>query len=438
MSPIYESEEITRDKLEEIRKRNVCSVCGGWLNMFLDVESGKAFVACNEWLRSQHQGVEREASRYEKGGLSELNIPTIKEIILQEHGEGKTKALDKYIGVGIITKSIATEIVNTLWGGAPDIEKTKCILLCQTYQLNPLMKHLYLVGYKRYKNSKVVTDSQGKPVIDWSIQQGIGATRLLAHRKHNYTYLDFTPRKATKEEVAKILGDTADPNQIYGFTHIKDLDTGAEAFGLRGIDRNANVKGMDKGNTPLNHACIRSERQALDRQYPGEMPQGIDVVDERYMDMENGRQVHTGTGEIFEGEAVEIEPETPTETHFCQEHGVAYELKTGRYGSFYAHKVEDGWCNEKKKKEKAAKAEATPEPELVPEPKQVLPSLEAPQPEKPKRDPDTIITFNELYQACHAAFHLQPREVLKELGVNAETDITDLPADCYRQIAAVR
>ena len=63
----------------------------------------------------------------------------------QEHGEEKTRALAKYMGGSAITKNIATEIVETLWGSAPVIEKTKCILLCQTYQLNrmvPLPYHL--------------------------------------------------------------------------------------------------------------------------------------------------------------------------------------------------------------------------------------------------------------------------------------------------------
>jgi len=207
--------------------------------------------------------------------------------MVQKYGPEKTRKLVKYAGTGAITKAIATEIVETLWGEAPPIEKTKAILTCQTYQLNPLMRHIYLIGYKRRDRSgKYIVDDQGNFVQDWSMQIGIGATRLLAQRKHNYSYLDLTPRKATQEEIDKILGDTADPGSIYGFCHIKDLDTGAEAFGLRGIEKNASIKGQEKGNTHLNMACIRSERLALDRQYPGEMPPNVEVVDERYIDAE--------------------------------------------------------------------------------------------------------------------------------------------------------
>ncbi|GAI67448.1 unnamed protein product, partial [marine sediment metagenome] len=234
-----------------------------------------------------HSQIARPASLgpYDIPGFNLFNLKGRRKEMEQKYGPEKTKVLAKYVGTGAITKAIATEIVETLWGEAPPIEKTKAILLCQTYQLNPLMKHLYLVGYKRRdRDGNYIEDGQGNLVLDWSMQIGIGATRLMAQRKHNYSYLDLTPRKATKEEIDTILGDTADPNSIYGFVHLKDVDTGAEAFGLRGIGKNERIKGEEKGNTHLNMACVRAERLALDRQYPGEMPQGVEVVDERFID----------------------------------------------------------------------------------------------------------------------------------------------------------
>ncbi len=67
---------------------------------------------------------------------------------------------------------------------------------------------------------------------------------------------------------------------------------------------------------------------------------------------------------------------------------------------------------------------------------------------KVKRDPETIKTINELYRACNEDFtvidkdgkprKMQPKEVLKELGYSSQEDIADTPANCYRQIAAVR
>jgi|GEM_PF-1823108 len=59
-------------------------------------------------------------------------------------------------------------------------------------------------------------------------------------------------------------------------------------------------------------------------------------------------------------------------------------------------------------------------------------------PPKPKRDPETIKTIAELYRVCHEDFKLQPKDVLKELGYKTQTDITELPSECYRKIAAVR
>jgi len=385
--PIWEDDKTTIADLDKIRRKSKCKVCGTKLNIYIAPDSGKAFIACWDWLRTQHEGIEREASRYEREGLASLNIKTRREIMEKEYGPGMTKALEKYQGAAVITRNVATEIVNTLWGSAPLIEKQKCILLCQTYQLNPLMKHLYLVGYKRKKDGKVVLDSKGNPVIDWSIQIGIGATRLLAQRKHNFSYLDMTPRKASQMEIDKILGDTADPNCIYGFVHIKDVDTGAEAFGLRGIERTASIKGQDKGNTHLNQACVRAERLALDRQYPGEMPQDIETVDERYMEAAY-KVVDKATGEVIEGEARELNggepslpPEaaeppdpivTPPKEHWCEEHNCSFDKKTGKYGDFYAHKKpEGGWCNEKKKKDNESKPEtqASTQPSEVTSPK---------------------------------------------------------------------
>ena len=377
--PIYEQETNTREYLDKVRRSNKCAICGNELVLLWDMRLHKAYLQCKA--NPHHQGIEREASHYEREGLEALAISKRRKIMEEAHGEEKTKALSRYMGGSVVmTKSVATEIVETLWGDAPAIEKTKCVLLCQTYQLNPLMKHLYLVGYKRKVNGQLVVDRSGNQVYDWSIQMGIGATRLLAQRKHSYSYLDMTPRRATKAEIEKILGDTADPGSIYGFVWIKDTVTGAEAFGLRGIKKNENIKGVEKGNTHLNQACVRAERLALDRQYPGEMPQNIETVDEQYMEIKvpDVGQVNTRTGEIINGESRELpesEPESvpPTKEHWCEVHNCAFELKTGKFGTFYAHKKpEGGWCNEKKKKEEPPMVEPEPEPvqELVEDEKQ--------------------------------------------------------------------
>ncbi len=55
-----------------------------------------------------------------------------------------------------------------------------------------------------------------------------------------------------------------------------------------------------------------------------------------------------------------------------------------------------------------------------------------------KRDPETIRSMPDLYRACYEDFKLQPKEVVKQLGYSSPADVREKPADCYRQIAAVR
>ena len=57
---------------------------------------------------------------------------------------------------------------------------------------------------------------------------------------------------------------------------------------------------------------------------------------------------------------------------------------------------------------------------------------------KPKRDPETIKTINELLKACNDDFKMQPKDVYKELGYKSASDISETPSECYARIAAVR
>jgi ssDNA-binding Zn-finger/Zn-ribbon topoisomerase 1 len=61
--PLYENNLISRDDLEEKRKQNVCNVCGGRLAIFFDMEDGRRYLACSDFLRSHHEGIERPASK---------------------------------------------------------------------------------------------------------------------------------------------------------------------------------------------------------------------------------------------------------------------------------------------------------------------------------------------------------------------------------------
>jgi phage recombination protein Bet len=59
-------------------------------------------------------------------------------------------------------------------------------------------------------------------------------------------------------------------------------------------------------------------------------------------------------------------------------------------------------------------------------------------PAKLKRDPASIKTLNDLMRACFHDFKMQPAAVVKELGHKSQSEINELPAECYKTIAAVK
>lgn len=345
-----------------------------------------------------------------------------------EYGKGTTTALEKakIPTTGALTQPQAMHILKLVYPKAPDDEIIRCALLCRDFGLHPLMKEVYLIPFK---------DKGGKD--NYVTVLGISATRKLVAQRGTYSYVDNTPRVMKDEEQKEIFGKVSN-DEILAITKLRTKD-GMEAQGYGRISKTGTFQGGDKGNTRENMAFIRSERNAFGRLFTDAIPQGIDVIDEAYADVPDVGKVDIESGEIVEGEATEIE-ETKTphwapgdepkpKEHWCSEHNCAFELKKSRYGEFYAHKIEGGWCNETKKKDNTV-----PEPE----PEQVSPSPEAEGPQQPKRDPDTIRTLNELFKACNEDFKLQPAQVISELGVNSQSDISDTPALCYRRIAAVR
>lgn len=272
MSPIYEDENTTREALFELRKKNRCQECHGRLDVLMDFDRGKAFLACAEWNRSHHEGIEREAEP-----LFEPNIPTRREDMIGEMGEEKAMKLERYEGVVTLSREQAMYVLRTIWPEAPDVEVIKAAIICHQYGLNPLRKHLALIPFKkRNRRGEVIGE-------EWVTVMEISSNRLMARRKHNYSYLDMTPRRMTEEEQQRINGEV-DDTKIWALTILKDVKTGAEANGVGSWPAHEEPYGVEKGNTKLNMAKIRSERQALDRLYPAEMPQGVEVMEEKYIE----------------------------------------------------------------------------------------------------------------------------------------------------------
>jgi len=442
--PYYYPEDTSEENLKKIRRNNVCAECGRQLSVYLDMKTKQIYIACSGQI---HEGITREYTAPVNDYQSNIRRETELE---QKVGTQGTKALANIPRTGQLTQQQAEAIITTVWKDAPPLEVFKAKVLCADYGLHPLMKHIFLIKYDRYK--KKADGSKEKVGEDWSIQIGIGATRLMAHRKHNFSYIDDTPRRMTKTEGEKILGEDYRPDRgVYGITRIKDMTTGAEAMGWAVYGNSEpEPKGIEKGNSRPNMAHKRSEAHAIDRQYPGEMPSGYDIIDEQFMDTPSGK-VEIGSGEIVEGEVVELQPsperiesttshtkEETSATHWCEVHQCEFEQKTGKYGTFYAHKKDGGgWCNESKKKE-AKKEAAAPAPAVDIEP----------EPPLLKRDPDSIKSISELFKACAEDFILtskegkpkgmQPYQVIAELGVSSQSAISETPAECYRKIASVR
>lgn len=228
--------------------------------------------------------------------------------------QGTAVALRKYEGVTTLTVAQAQEILTKLWPGAEEaspMEVYKAKMVCVQYRLNPLLKHLFLIPFdKKDREGNVVSTT-------YSMVMGIGAKRLIASRVHSYSYLDDTPRVMSEAEEVKIFG-SVDPNRVRCITKLKDLTTGATAQGygewkkLNSYNKPNNPKGLDKGNSQVHQASIRSESDGLGRLYPVDMPGAdIPVIDEAFIPGP-GMLVNSVDGEVVEHKepSGDQEPET--------------------------------------------------------------------------------------------------------------------------------
>ena len=189
----------------------------------------------------------------------------------EELGKEKGTELAKYFGVATLTKKQLSEILMSLWPKAPPLEVAKATMLCLSYGLNPLMKHLALIPFKNTTTGE----------ITWSTIMSLQATELIIGRKHRWSYLDG-PRIMKPEEQEETFGETYKDTLVVKVL-IKDSDGNqAPGCGLWGKDEK--LKGAEKGNTKFNMASIRAIRQALTRLFPQEMPTGIDIADERFIE----------------------------------------------------------------------------------------------------------------------------------------------------------
>ena len=365
--PIYEDKINTLTELTRIQKQNVCAECGEGLALFINAfTDDRTYLACTDYLRTHHEGISRPPSQYEKEGLGAFNIPKRRELLTEEYGD-KIKSVAKYQGATALTISQANEILVAIYPDAPPEERKRAVLLCASYGLNPLMKHVYLLPFKNKKTG----------TTDWATVISIIAKRLMASRRGSYSYIDDTPRVMSDKEQMKIFGKV-DRNKIRAITKLKDTKTGAEVSGYGFWPADAVPYGCDKGNSAENMAFIRSESQGLSKLYPGEMPQDFDVVPGEYADSVieiSGKVIAENPSEkdqdVVEGEAVEIIEETAPPLGNCPVHNIPLTpgSKPG-YPPYCRTRVPNGkgkevWCRgvAPTAKEEATKSTTSPETE---------------------------------------------------------------------------
>jgi hypothetical protein len=216
----------------------------------------------------------------------------------QQIGQENTGKLMKYQGRIKLSETEVNDIIATIWPRAikeaPDVVK-RAILICIQYRLNPLMKQLHLLPFKNKDESK----KQGRDVYDWAVARGIQADRLLARRQGPFSYIGNTPRKMTDDEQKEIFGKV-DKANFHAIVKLRDPSTGAESTGYGHVSNDVAVYGKDKGNTLENMAFIHAERQALDRLHPGDMPDDIMVVDERFINIPKVAQIPTTGAKVID------------------------------------------------------------------------------------------------------------------------------------------
>jgi len=322
-------------EIEKIAGGCVCSVCGGGLRAPWDATTGQIELRCSrDKTHTGHVWPDREIDRlmemrvklFETGKDTQIIDLELQRLIARKQikkgvaMQEESIALAEYKRKGIITQETAMEIIRTTpgWGSAPANVVKRASMVCADYRLYPGI-HVFLIAF-----------NAGKTNESWVVVQGIKSNRLLASRKKAYSYTDG-PRIATEQEAKDHYQEEYNKELIYAVCRGKGVDgSEAEAWGTW---RRADVPyGIDKGNSKANMAEIRAERRFLDRLCPGEMPTGIDVIDESYVSQAQPdatvSEIDPVSGEVIEGEAREVpewvppdfsksetatpEPETPT------------------------------------------------------------------------------------------------------------------------------
>jgi hypothetical protein len=284
--------KMSKEEINRLRLWSVCAECGAMLAEYLDLKTKETYIACSR--NEKHQGIAREY--HPRTGFT---IENIKKELGKKMTQEKANQLAIYAGVTSLTEVKAKEILTLMWPEAEKasaIEYSKAMLLCVQYGLNPVDNHIFLLPFWNRR----------RRAYDYVCVQGINATRLIASRRHKWSFLDDTPRMATDEEAKKHYLHLVDFEKYYYFVaKIRDmailengawitLQHGAEIEGwaewsINAKDSDGNEvahkpHGTESGNSITNMGCIRCERNAIHKMYPADMPNiNVPTVDSRFI-----------------------------------------------------------------------------------------------------------------------------------------------------------
>jgi len=292
--PFYDA-NLTEDQLKRMVDEYRCNECGG----ILTLAWGGAWKINGYVIRcsnSDHSTIAPKRNAV-KSGKFDYREYLMREVEMEEKiGKEGMQALATIPRQGQLTQSQAMHILQLVYPKAPQDEIIRCAILCKDFGLHPLMREVYLIPFK---------DKSGKE--NYATVLGINATRKLI--RGSYSYTDDTPRLMTEPEQKRVFGEV-DTENIVAITKLRTKD-GLEAPGYGKWPKNKEPYGTDKGNTKVNMAFIRSERNAFGRLSPDALPLNVDIIDEAYANIPDIGKVNLGTGEIIEGEVKEIEAEKP-------------------------------------------------------------------------------------------------------------------------------
>lgn len=321
-------------------------------------------------------------------------------------------------GQTAMTDQQAMELVQTYWPTAPPIQQKRAALMCKRYNLDPGLRQIHLMPFRRKDKNGNVVIKDGKEVIDWAIAVGIRATRINTRRNTNFRYINDSPRPATEEEQIKFLG-RVDKTRLWFITYLENTTTHEVVFGLgnwpldsKGVPRKAMAE--DKGNTPENMASIRSERAACDKLCPDWLPPGVRVVDEKYVPSPEPQSTICQK-EIPDNKKISKKSEVVVEAEIQEMEGLE---------EYDADVVED-------------LPDLTLTPGQTPGQTPEKASKLRPVQEWEKVTKDQISNYQALEDKLRDLAGMAPREIYKELGVSGRSDMVDPPWESFLAIKNV-